>query len=90
VTIKKHSEAATALVCAANTVDMTMMGGLYVHDVDVATEFGHMIWTAKKYIAPILKGPASMAIHAYVATAAPQAFWHMIWAEFDTSELFTS
>lgn len=82
-TIKIHDESSTNLATSAPAEDNTFFHAQLVHDLD-ALKGGHIFWSAKENIAPIIEGPGSMCIYAYVATAEPQFFWHVIWAEIPT------
>jgi len=82
-TIKKQSEAGTNLVTSDNNEENTFFHALLPADID-ALEGGHVTWTARENIAPIIVGPGAMLVYAFVATAEPQFFWHIIWAEYPT------
>jgi len=82
-------EGTTDIVSVAATDDTLLFGGFLDQDVGtIPNGPGTKVdWTARKYIAPVLIGPASLVIYAYCAATQP-SFWFMIkWAEFDTSEV---
>jgi len=88
-TIKIHDESGTDLLCAANAEDNTFYGGLVHSDLD-GLGGAQCRWSCKKFIPGVLKGPAALCCYLYGGTSArPEAFWHLIWAEFDTDELWT-
>jgi len=79
----------TDIVSAAATDDTLLFGGFLDQDVGtIPNGPGTKVdWTARKYIAPELIGPASLVIYAFNATTQP-SFWFVIkWAEFDTVEV---
>jgi len=81
-----HKEGTTILVVSANAEDNSFYTRMLNQDI-VAGDSQNIFWSARKYPAPEVKGPGSMVIYAITAAgAAPSFFWHMIWAEFLTSE----
>lgn len=79
----------TAIVVAANTDDLTLWGQNLIHDIDTL-EGGNFNWSARKYIAPVLVGPAAMPIYAVASSTQPSFFYSIKWAEFDTTEVIVT
>jgi len=85
--VYQHKEGTTNLVVAANAEDNTFFAKMCAEDI-VGGDEHQVIWTARKYPAPTLKGPAALVVHAYPAAGAgPSFFWHMLWAEYRTGEV---
>jgi len=78
----------TDIVAAANADDITLFATML--DQDVATDPNlneAILWTIKRFIAPVLVGPASLVIYALAATTQPSFFYSIKWAEFDSTEV---
>lgn len=79
----------TDIVAAANAEDLSLYSTIL--DQDVATipggEGTRVHWTARKFIAPYLVGPASLVIYAVAATTQPSFFYSIKWAEMATTDI---
>ena len=76
----------TDIVANANAEDLTLFAQNLVHDIDTL-EGGNVQWTARKFIAPVLIGPAAIPIYAVAGSTQPSFFYVVKWAEFDTTEV---
>ncbi len=79
----------TDIVANANAEDLTLFAQNLLHDIDTL-EGGNVQWTARKFIAPVLIGPAAIPIYAEAATTQPSFFYVVKWAEFDTTEVIVT
>jgi len=79
-------EGTTDIVAIANTDDITLWGNMLVHDVD-GLYGSNVDWSARKFLAPRLVGPASMVIYAYAASTQPSYLFSIKWAELDTTDV---
>ncbi len=79
----------TDIVANANTDDITLFAQNLVHDIDTL-EGGNIQWTARKFIAPVLIGPAAIPIYAVATSTQPSFFYVVKWAEFDTTEVIVT
>ncbi len=79
----------TDIVANANAEDLTLFAQNLIHDIDTL-EGGNVQWTARKFIAPVLVGPAALPIYAEAATTQPSFFYVVKWAEFDTTEVIVT
>ncbi len=84
-TVKSHKEGTTNLVVATPAGDYSFYSKMMAEDI-VSGYDQQVIWTARDYPPPIIKGPGAVVIYTYPATStAPSYFWHMIWAEIPTT-----
>lgn len=87
VTVKSHEEGATNLVTAANAEDNTFYAKMATEDI-IGGWSQQVVWTARKYPAPVIKGPGALVVSIFPGTgAAGEFFWHMIWKEELTEEV---
>jgi len=77
-------EGTTEIVAGANVDDVTLWAGLLDQDVSDPNRTENVDWSARKYIAPLLVGPANLLVYTYAATTQPAWFWHVTWAEIPT------
>jgi len=82
----KFYTGSTNIVAAANTDDISLFSQNLIHDIDTL-EGGNIQWTARKFIAPELVGPAALVIYAVAGTTQPSFFYSIKWAEFATTEV---
>ncbi len=82
-----HKEGTTNLVIATPAEDNTFYGRLLKEEL-VAGDNQNVLWSARKYAPPIFKGPSSMVVHLSAsAGAGVSMFFHVLWAEFRTTEM---
>lgn len=89
VKCKMYSGSST-ITASANTDDDTIDSArLPAEALPKSTETGEpsYLWTAKKRIAPVLIGPASLLVFAVSATADQTYNWSVKWVEYDTTEM---
>ncbi len=79
----------TDIVSLAATDDNILYGAFLDQDVGTIpnTDGTRLDWSARKYIAPTLIGPASLVVYAFSATPQPSFWYTFKWAEFDTTEV---
>ena len=81
----------TGATVTAPSDDRLLHGGIYsqnVDDPDHADE--SFFWSIRNSIAPVLVGPASLLIYAYVGATAPSLWFRVSWWECPTVNLKTS
>ncbi len=87
VTVKSHEEGSTNLVTAGNSKDNTFYAKMAAEEI-VGGWNQMVIWNARKYPAPVIKGPGALVVSIFPSTgAAGEFFWHMMWKEELTSEV---
>lgn len=76
---------ASAITANSNTDDITLFG--YHPQVEgFEDETPHAIeWTARRYIAPALVGPASLVVYSFGSDAMP-VFFSIVWGEMGTTD----
>ncbi len=82
----------SAITAAAAALQRTFWASLMSPDVSPTADVGFpgydncVEWTAKKFVPPVLVGPASLVIYAYAGTRAPSWLYTIKWAEFATAQ----
>lgn len=81
-TIKFHDEDGTALVVAVPGEETCFFSKLQAEAL-VGGDTQDVHWSARKFIAPHIKGPGSLVIYWY-GTGNPEGFYHIVFAEIPT------
>lgn len=78
----------TAPTLTAPSDDRNIFSGIFTQNVaDPKHSDDSYYWTARKNIAPILVGPATLMVYAWVTGTAPTLLARLVWAEFSTSQV---
>ena len=76
----------SAITANSNADDITLIGNHpQVEDYNSSTDNGTLEWTARRFIAPALVGPASLVIYSYGSDTMAM-FFSIIWGELGTSD----
>jgi len=77
---------ASAITANSNTDDITLIANHpQVEDYNSSTDNGTLEWTARRFIAPALVGPASLVIYSYGSDTMP-LFFSIAWGELGTTD----
>lgn len=84
-TLKSHEEGSTNLVVSAPAGDYSFYSKMMAENI-IGGFDQQAIWSTREYPPPIIRGPGALVVYTYTAaSAAPEYFWHMIWAEIPTA-----
>jgi len=75
----------SAITAVANADDITLLGRVLQVNNYASSSHAFTEWTARRFIAPALVGPASLVVYCY-GTDAMTMFFNIAWGEMGTSD----